>query len=108
MSEELKLKPCHVCKSEPVVFKNYPKTLVHCKKPTCYLSKVVMTLEQWQSRPIEDALTATIAQKDAEIERLREGLISIRNLRKDSKGNTYVWFVNVMENIAQQALEEVK
>jgi len=49
---------------------------VGCKR--CSFSILRMThykehaIETWNSRPIEDALTATIAQKDAEIERLTQ------------------------------------
>ena len=63
-------------------------------------------IKQWQSRPIEDALTATIAQKDAEIERLREALKRILDI-KPSNSPSMAARIYDMKEIAKQALKEV-
>ena len=52
----------------------------------------------WNSRPIEDTLTATIAQKDAEIARLRYALMDI---------DSYVDDESKIGRIIRKALEEV-
>ena len=66
-------KPCPFCGKEPQIniYPNYgnppyDEKLYFCANPKCqnYLGKG-MTLEQWNTRPIEDALRARIAELEA-------------------------------------------
>ena len=92
MNEELK--PCPFCGRSDSLY-SLPQSVtipvgggrilndwaVGCKQ--CSFSIKRMTyrkdnaIETWNTRPIEDTLTATIAQKDAEIKRLRSLLKSV-------------------------------
>ena len=62
MSEELR--PCPFCGNEPVVEGN----LVACNNLNCpthdnyWTDPMIFTCDQWNSRPIEDALNARIAE----------------------------------------------
>jgi len=58
---------------------------------------------RWNSRPIEDALTATIAQKDAEIERLRAMFKKIYNIPYLNLDNASC--IAEMQDVAGEALE---
>ena len=52
-----------------------------CIQELDYPTKIEHFVKTWNTRLIEDALTATIAQKDAEIERLRGVLKEIVDRR---------------------------
>lgn len=41
-------------------------------------------IEQWNSRPIEDALTETIAEKDKEIKKLEQNVMDVRRVDRDA------------------------
>ena len=66
------LKSCPFCGNEPVVEGN----LVACNNLNCptydnyWTDPMIFTCDQWNTRPIEDALTARIAELEAEIEQL--------------------------------------
>ena len=102
--EELKL--CPFCGERPeiqTVDEGYHQ--VYCADnhtATIYIE----SFEEWNKRPIEDTLTATIAKKDAEIERLREALKRILDI-KPSNSPSMAARIYDMKEIAKQALKEV-
>lgn len=72
MSEELR--PCPFCGGEPVVEGN----LVACNNLNCptydnyWTDPMIFTCDQWNTRPIEDALNTRIAKLEAYIDQLIE------------------------------------
>ena len=68
MSEELR--PCPFCGTLPQanawIFRGISETRYFCPNQECPLSVRTVTLEQWNTRPIEDVLTARIAELEAE------------------------------------------
>ena len=70
MSEELR--PCPFCGEMPVTENN----LVACANKSCptydnyWTDPQILTIEQWNTRPIEDALNARIAELEAENEKI--------------------------------------
>ena len=75
MSDELK--PCSFCKSIPQAYTwilyGITETRYFCPNPDCPHSVRTVTLEQWNTRPIEDALNARIAELEEENDRLQDG-----------------------------------
>ena len=69
------LKLCSYCKSVPQAntwtLHGISETRYFCPNPECPHSVRTVTLEEWQTRPIEDALTARIAELEAEIKGYR-------------------------------------
>lgn len=65
-----KLKPCPFCGTPPQantwVFYGISETRYFCPNQECPLSVRTSTLERWNRRPIEDALTARIAELEEE------------------------------------------
>lgn len=67
-----KLKPCPFCGEMPKVnswtFKGITETRCFCDNENCpvYLSKTI-AIDDWNNRPIEDALNASIAELEAEL-----------------------------------------
>jgi len=92
-------KPCPFCGCTEVSDNDY------IQEQQCHQCGAKTIVNNWQTRPIEDALTATIAQKDAEIERLRVALNEIIELPRHILLERKHCFT--MINIAKQALEEV-
>lgn len=72
MSDKRKL--CPFCGKAPSDYSTLPGvTFVGCKNPECYLyMKEYASAELWNTRPIEDDLRKQLAEKDAEIERLKD------------------------------------
>jgi hypothetical protein len=72
-------------------------------------TKIEDFIKRWQSRPIEDALTATIAQRDAEVERLKAAAQKIVDVNKllDDSHYTEEEKLYFCIRIAKQALKEV-
>ena len=72
MSEELR--PCPFCGNEPVVEGN----LVACNNLNCptydnyWTDPMIFTCDQWNTRPIEDALQSRIAELEAENDMLKQ------------------------------------
>ena len=67
MSEELR--PCPFCGKEPALHANYAS----CVNDDCEQSDWAgLEVDTWNTRPIEDALTARIAELEAENNRLAE------------------------------------
>ena len=72
MSEELR--PCPFCGEMPVTENN----LVACANKSCptydnyWTDPQILTIEQWNTRPVEDALNKRIADLDAENAELKE------------------------------------
>jgi len=64
---ELELKPCPLC-GGPGLYRSALRRWVKCTAPNCEMQDV--TVKRWQSRPIEDALTARIAELESEVRRL--------------------------------------
>lgn len=68
------LKPCPFCGNEPVVEGN----LVACNNLNCptydnyWTDPMIFTCDQWNTRPIEYALNARIAELEAVIDQLIE------------------------------------
>ena len=67
------LKPCPFCGNEPHIDANYH--LFSCQNKDCIADATnyeatMGFFEQWNTRPIEDALTARIAELEAEVSRL--------------------------------------
>ena len=66
------LKSCPFCGNEPVVEGN----LVACNNLNCptydnyWTDPMIFTCDQWNTRPIEDALQSRIAELEAEIDQL--------------------------------------
>ena len=64
------LKLCPFCGTLPQantwIFRGISETRYFCPNQECPLSVRAVTLERWNSRPIEDALTARIAKLEAE------------------------------------------
>lgn len=79
MSEE-KLKPCPFCGKEPYVGKTgyagcvNGDTYMDDKRiyDTCPITGEAMTKEQWNSRPIEDALRKRVEELEAENKKLKK------------------------------------
>ena len=67
------LKLCSYCKSVPQAntwtLHGITETRYFCPNPDCPHSVRTVTLEQWNTRPIEDELRARIAELEAESER---------------------------------------
>jgi len=80
MSDELK--PCPFCmgKAREFIEATIPPgdKYAHCaglhNPDVMCPNDAIMTVEQWNTRPVEDALRASLAAKDAEIERLQTWL----------------------------------
>ena len=70
------LKLCSYCKSVPQAntwtLHGISETRYFCPNPECPHSVRTVTLEEWQTRPIEDELNARIAELEAENNRLAE------------------------------------
>ena len=70
------LKLCPFCGTLPQantwIFRGISETRYFCPNPECPHSVRTVTLEEWQTRPIEDALTARIAELEAENTELKE------------------------------------
>lgn len=65
MSDELK--PCPVCGEKPQVNSELStRPLASCVNPVCWLSGLAFHPEDWQERPLEDALSAELAAMTAE------------------------------------------
>ena len=64
------LKLCSYCKSVPQAntwtLHGISETRYFCPNPECPHSVRTVTLEQWNTRPIEDALNARIAELEAD------------------------------------------
>ena len=64
------LKLCSYCKSVPQAntwtLHGISETRYFCPNPECPHSVRTVTLEQWNTRPIEDALNARIAELEGE------------------------------------------
>ena len=74
MSE--KFRPCPFCGKEPHIDANYH--LFSCQNKDCIADATnyeatMGFFEQWNTRPIEDALTARIAELEVENDRLQAG-----------------------------------
>ncbi len=71
------LKACPFCGGH-IYAEEYPSGIdAHCTNKKCILygkSLFCLTIDKLNTRPIEDALRAELAAKDAEIERLRDAL----------------------------------
>lgn len=74
MSEELKA--CPFCGTLPQanswIFRGINETRYFCPNQECPLSVRTVTLEEWQSRPLEDALRARAERAEKMVERLIE------------------------------------
>ena len=87
--EELKMKPCPFCGRKVKIKKvKIPFDAGGSAKIAQCECGVFLNHTRWNSRPIEDTLTATIAQKAAEIERLREALKEI--VDRNYTGASYI------------------
>jgi hypothetical protein len=72
MSErELPTKVCPLCNSNPA-WGFYSPSRVCCTNGECQLSRVTVTVAQWNTRPLEDKLRADLARRDDLIKRLVE------------------------------------
>ncbi len=78
--ERGELKPCPFCGTLPQanawIFRGISETRYFCPNQECPLSVRTVTLEEWNTRPIEDALNARIAELEAENNRLAELLLN--------------------------------
>jgi hypothetical protein len=93
------LKPCPFCGTLPQanawIFRGISETRYFCPNQECPLSVRTVTLEEWNTRPIEDALNARIAELEAARrwipvgERLPEEKQSV--LALDRTGTAYHW-----------------
>jgi hypothetical protein len=64
---EQELKPCPFCNSEPYDARPDEMNIAWCKNSACEFSESI-PVEQWNTRPIEDALRAEIAAlKEAQL-----------------------------------------
>jgi len=70
------IKLCSYCKSVPQAntwtLHGISETRYFCPNPECPLSVRTVTLEEWQTRPIEDELRKRIAELEAKNNRLVE------------------------------------
>ena len=75
------LKLCSYCKSVPQAntwtLHGISETRYFCPNPDCPHSVRTVTLEDWNTRPIEDALNARIAELKPIIDKLVEGIDSL-------------------------------
>ena len=84
------LKPCPFCGGMPKVndwtLKGITDKRCFCDNEKCpvYLSKTV-AIDDWNTRPIEDALNARIAELEANIEILKDQQREARNILIDKK-----------------------
>jgi hypothetical protein len=66
------LKPCPFCGTLPQanawIFRGISETRYFCPNQECPLSVRTVTLEQWNRRPIEDALRARIAELELRLD----------------------------------------
>jgi len=70
------LKPCPFCGTLPQanawIFRGISETRYFCPNQECPLSVRTVTLEDWNTRPIEDALLARAEKAEAENATLKE------------------------------------
>ncbi len=68
------MKACPFCghKAETTELRFYEqiKSCLFCPNPNCIMYNRAMTFEEWQSRPIEDALNKRIAELELMVVRL--------------------------------------
>jgi len=66
------LKPCPFCGTLPQanawIFRGISETRYFCPNQECPLSVRTVTLEEWNTRPIEDALNARIAELELRLD----------------------------------------
>lgn len=98
MSDELK--PCPLCNSP--IKKSLTTHLVSCSSPFCPLYKCQMKYQQWQFRPLEDAL-------HTEIKKIQHGFELQKSATKDlfNQRNTLqakLEASQVREKVAREAL----
>jgi len=69
------LRPCPFCGTLPQanawIFRGISETRYFCPNQECPLSVRTVTLEEWNTRPIEDALRLRIAELEAEVTELK-------------------------------------
>jgi len=74
--ERGELKPCPFCGTLPQanawIFRGISETRYFCPNQECPLSVRTVTLEEWNTRPIEDALNARIAELERRAARAKE------------------------------------
>lgn len=93
MSEELR--PCPFCGEMPKVhdwkLKGITDKRCFCDNENCpvYLSKTI-AIDDWNTRPIEDALTARIAELEAENAELKERVARFKKKNKKLKASVKV------------------
>ena len=70
--ERGELRPCPFCGTLPQanawIFRGISETRYFCPNQECPLSVRTVTLEQWNRRPIEDALNARIAELELRLD----------------------------------------
>lgn len=85
------LRPCPFCGDE---IEMVSKTTVCCANVDCPAWMTSWTIEQWQSRPLEDALRAELAMAEKQMMIARKFIIAIK---EDAITRTY-------ENMAESTL----
>jgi len=65
------LKKCPFCEEEPKLFSPSAKSVM-CRNTDCPICGVLFHVDEWQSRPIEDAQAARIAELEAQVAELVE------------------------------------
>ena len=83
------LKLCSYCKSVPQAntwtLHGISETRYFCPNPDCPHSVRTVTLEQWNTRPIEDELNNRIAELEGEVDILKDQQREAKNILIDKK-----------------------
>jgi uncharacterized protein (DUF342 family) len=120
MTDELK--PCPFCGSEATMNeRNAMEEFVNCSKPGCSLSEtwaVAIFIDNWNTRPREDALTAELDKRERQVKNLNLALqlckdVVVMNAKKcgiEPEGDVAMTMVQVMRshNQLRAALVEIR
>jgi hypothetical protein len=81
------LRPCPFCGTLPQAntwtLHGISETRYFCPNPECPLSVRTVTLEEWQTRPIEDELRKRIAELEAERDQAKAAITRLRDYLYD-------------------------
>lgn len=94
------LKACPFC-GKPAMHYYQKDGFTRCSNAECPLNMNAFTPEDWQSRPIEDALRA-------KLDVAREALEKIPHMGFPDEREYHPWYPNCAGCIAEEALQKIK